>query len=117
MGFALKADGEVPVSMVKSKVARKKATGDWRQWYTEQDVKLFKPAYTSYMSLIGYDINDWALDENPVIEPEYSSIYIQNLFRKANRNLVQRFFGSIVSAHSKIKDSGEYADQTIFVFG
>jgi len=96
IGFAVKADGEVPVSTGKSKVVRKKASGDWRQWFTEQDVELFKPAYRAYMELIGYDPNDWALNENPVIEPEYSSVYIQNLTHKATRNIIRRFVDYIV---------------------
>ena len=96
LGFAVKADGEVPVSTGKAKVVRKKASGDWRQWFTEQDVALFKPAYRNYMELIGYDLDDWALDKNPMIEPEYSSVYIQNLARKATRNIVQRFVDSVV---------------------
>ena len=95
LGFAVKADGEVPVSTGKAKVVRKKASGDWRHWYTEQDVELFKPAYRDYMTLIGYDINDWAFEEKPVIEPEFSSVYMQNLYRKAKRNIFQRFVGSL----------------------
>jgi len=101
LGFTVKADGEVPVSTGKAKVVRKKASGDWRCWYTEQDIELFKPAYRTYMTLIGYDINDWALNENPVIESEYSSVYIQNLSRKANRNIVQRFVDSLVQRLGK----------------
>jgi hypothetical protein len=101
LGFAVKADGEVPVSTGKAKVVRKKASGDWRQWYTEQDIELFKPAYRDYMELIGYDLNDWALNENPVIEPEYSSIYIQNLSHKAARNIILRFVDSIVQRIAK----------------
>ena len=101
LGFAVKADGEVPASTGKAKVVRKKASGDWRQWFTEQDVELFKPAYKDYMELIGYDLNDWALDENPVIEPEYSSDYMQNLLRKATKNIILRFVDSIVQHLAK----------------
>jgi hypothetical protein len=85
LGFSVKADAEVPVSTGKAKVARKKASGDWRHWYIEQDVELFKRAYRNYMAHIGYDINDWVLKENPVIEPEYASVYMQNLFQKASK--------------------------------
>jgi hypothetical protein len=53
------------------------------------------------MELIGYDLNDWVLDKNPVIEPEYSSVYIQNLARKATRNIVQRFVDSVVKRVKK----------------
>jgi hypothetical protein len=101
LGFDVKADGEVPVSTGKAKVVRKKASGDWRQWFTQQDVALFKPAYRNYMELIGYDLSDWVLDKNPVIEPEYSSVYIQNLARKATRNIVQRFVDSVVKRVKK----------------
>jgi len=79
LGFAVKADAEVPVSTGKAKVARKKASGDWQHWFTKQDIELFKPAYKNYMELIGYDINEWGLKENQVIEPEYASVYMQNL--------------------------------------
>ncbi len=101
LGFAVKVDAEVPVSTGKAKVVRKKASGDWRQWFTKQDVELFKPAYKGYMELIGYDLDDWALDENPVIEPEYSSVYIQNLSSKAASNIILRFMDSIVQRMAK----------------
>jgi hypothetical protein len=101
LGFEVKADGQVPQTTVKSKVLRKKAAGDWRLWFTEQDVALFKPAYRDYMELIGYDLNDWALNENPVIEPKYSSIYIQNLSHKAARNIILRLVDSIVRRLAK----------------
>ena len=96
LGFTVKADGEVPKGTGKTKVVRKKATGDWRHWFTEEDVQLFKPAYTPYMDLIGYDSNDWALDPDPVIEPEFSSIYMQNLPKKATKNVILRYLDPIV---------------------
>jgi hypothetical protein len=101
LGFAVKGNAEVPVSTGKAKVVRKKASGDWRQWYTEQDIELFKPAYRDYMELIGYDLNDWALSDKPVIEPEFSSVYIQNLSHKADRSTVRRVVDSIVRRLTK----------------
>jgi hypothetical protein len=53
------------------------------------------------MELIGYDLDDWALDENAVIEPEYSSVYMQNLLRKATKNSVLRIVDSIVQRMTK----------------
>ena len=101
LGFEVKADGQVPQTTVKSKVLRKKAAGDWRLWFTEQDVELFKPAFKNYMELIGYDWNDWSLSENPVIEPEYSSVYIQNLTRKATKNKIQRYLDPVIRRFQK----------------
>ena len=102
LGFEVKADGEVPPLTGQAKVVRKKAAGDWRLWFTEQDVELFKPAYKNYMERIGYDWNDWTLCANPVIEPEYSSVYIQNLTRKAAKNRVLRFLDPITQRLAKM---------------
>ena len=100
LGFELEADGEVPKSTGKAKVVRKKAVGDWRHWFTEEDVEIYKPVYTSYMKLIGYDLEDWYLSPNPVIEPEYSSMYMKSLPRmktgasiRSFKDLVLRLFG------------------------
>ena len=86
LGFEIKDDAEIPTTTKKSKVARKKAYGDWRHWFTEEDVELFKPAYLPYMETIGYDCDDWTIDPNPVIEPEFSSLYMEELVRKSTLN-------------------------------
>jgi hypothetical protein len=92
--FEVQADANVPSASGKAKVIRKKGTGDWRQWFTEEDVELFKPAYLPYMELIGYDCNDWEPNPKPVIEPEFSSVYMQNLPRKATKNKILRYLDS-----------------------
>jgi hypothetical protein len=99
LGFEAGADTEVPVSTGKAKVIRKKASGDWRHWFTAEDIDLYKPAYTPYLEAIGYDCNNWELSPNPVIEPEFSSVYMQNLPKKnainslrSVKDLIQRRF-------------------------
>ena len=91
-GFEVETDANVPSTSSKAKVIRKKDTGDWRHWFTEEDIELFKPAFLPYMELIGYDCDDWKLDPSPVIEPEFSSVYMQNLPSKAGKNKVLRYF-------------------------
>jgi hypothetical protein len=91
LGFEVKVDAEVPESTGKAKVVRKKATGDWRHWFTEEDVERFKPAYLPYMEIMGYDCKDWTLDPNPVIEAAYSSEYMIRLAKNANRNVFLSF--------------------------
>jgi len=102
LGFEVQADATVPSSSGKAKVIRKKSTGDWRDWFTEEDVALFKPAFMPYMELIGYDLADWALSPDPVIEPKYSSLYMQGLPRKANKNIVLRFLDPITQRLGKL---------------
>mgnify|MGYP001814115513 FL=1 len=96
LGFSVVPDAEVPQSTGKAKVIRKKSTGDWRHWFTPEDTSLLKPAYTGYMTLMGYDCNDWNLAENPVIEPEFSSVYMKNLASKATKNVLRRYLDLIV---------------------
>jgi hypothetical protein len=95
LGFRVAADANVPQSTGKAKVIRKKSTGDWRHWFTAADVSLLKPAYTGYMSLIGYDCDDWNLVEKPVIEAEYSSVYMKNLARKATKSVLGQYLGPL----------------------
>ena len=82
LGFQMEDDKEVPVSTGKAKVVRKKAYGDWRHWFTAEDVELLKPAYLPYMEAIGYDCDDWALNPDPVIEPQFSSEYMKGLLKR-----------------------------------
>jgi len=95
LGFQIGADTEVPSGTGKEKAVRKKAYGDWRHWFTEEDVEFFKPAYTPYMEAVGYDCDDWNLNPEPVIEPEFSSDYMQSLPRKAKKNTIMRFVDNI----------------------
>jgi len=93
LGFNISPDAQVPSGSGKRKVVRKKATGDWRHWFTEEDVELLKPAYLPYMELIRYECEDWDLEPHPVIEPEYSSMYMLGLVKRQRK---YNLFGSLL---------------------
>jgi hypothetical protein len=95
LGFEVQADASVPNKSGKAKVIRKKASGDWRHWFTEEDVELFQPAFMPYIELIGYDPTDWDPEPNPCIEPEYSSAYMKQLPGKARKNKILRLLDPI----------------------
>ena len=95
LGFEVQKEAEVPAGTGKEKVVRKKAYGDWRHWFVEADVALFKPVLLPYMQVVGYDCDDWNLSAEPVIEPQFSSEYMQSLSRKAKKNTVMRFIDNI----------------------
>jgi hypothetical protein len=90
LGFEIKDDARIPTTTKKTKVARKKATGDWRHWFTEEDVALFKPALVPYMQLIGYDCEDWNLSATPEINPQFASLYMQGLVRMNTPGMLGR---------------------------
>ena len=49
LGFEVQSDANVPSTSGKAKVIRKKDSGDWRLWFTAEDVELFKSSYLPYM--------------------------------------------------------------------
>ena len=94
LGFEVQHEEEVPKAY--GKVVRKKKYGDWRHWFTEEDVRLFQPAFAPYMEVMGYSLDDWKLDPNPVIEARYSSEYMQSLPGRVTRGTVLRYIDRMV---------------------
>jgi hypothetical protein len=86
LGFEVQEETEVPKSTGKAKVVRKKSTGDWRHWFTADDIDLAKSAYLPYMEALNYNCEDWFPDDNPVIESQYSSDYMQRIARQNSMN-------------------------------
>jgi hypothetical protein len=54
-----------------------------------------------YMELIGYDCDDWRPDPNPLIEPEFSSVYMQSLPRKSAKNKILRYLDPVIQKLTK----------------
>lgn len=57
-------------------VVRTRSYGDWRNWYTEEDIEFFKPIFRDYMDKFGYE-NEWELNEEQVIKSEFCSEYVK----------------------------------------
>jgi transcriptional accessory protein Tex/SPT6 len=47
------------------------------------------------LRVVGYDCDDWNLSTEPIIEPQFSSEYMQSLSRKAKKNTIMRFFDNL----------------------
>jgi hypothetical protein len=100
LGFEVDRGTEVPLPY--RKVVRRKGYGDWRYWFTEEDVRLYRPAYAAYMETLGYDVDDWALDPAPVIDPEHSSRYLQSLPGRVTRpTWVRRLYRALESLRKR----------------
>jgi hypothetical protein len=101
LGFKIQKQAEVPQETGKAKVARKKASGDWRHWFTPEDVEVLKPAYLPYMEVVGYDCDDWSLSSEQVIEPQYSSLYVKQLVRMNTINTFRNSKDKVLRWFSK----------------
>jgi hypothetical protein len=77
LGREVRVDVEVPLD--DRLKARTKSYGDWRNWFLEEDVRIFEPIYAPYMGLVGYDRSDWSLNPHPTVAPELASEYMKRV--------------------------------------
>lgn len=73
--IGLSLDDKIEVAPEYSGVARTKAAGDWRNWFSPADVEWLRPKLDPLMVRLGYDLN-WDLPDLPVITPEHSWSYL-----------------------------------------
>lgn len=78
LGITVDTKAEVPDKL--RRVTRTRGHGNWRDWFTPEDVVFFKPIFENYLKRFGYDANDWNLNRNPKLNPEFGSEYIEKLF-------------------------------------
>jgi hypothetical protein len=74
--------GQAEVGPQFQRVVRSKAIGDWRNWFTERDVDLFRPVMQPYLDRF-YPQADWELSPEPRIEPVHGSGYVRRLVNEA----------------------------------
>lgn len=78
LGFALAGDADVERGL--ERVVRTKKSGDWKNWFTEQDISFFRPVFEHYMIETGYAA-DWALPERQKIPHAYGAAYVEKITR------------------------------------
>jgi SAM-dependent methyltransferase len=70
--------GDVVVDSAYSRVARTKASGDWRVWFTPQDVATMAPLLNPVMERLGYR-DSWELAGCPRIDANHAWKYVLRL--------------------------------------
>lgn len=78
LGFELEPSENVSGEL--SRVARSKNYGDWRHWFTPEDVQYYKPACQAFLKAHGYDADDWALTSPKTLPDSEGSTYMRKLF-------------------------------------
>ncbi|MFO7614546.1 MAG: hypothetical protein R6W71_07910 [Bacteroidales bacterium] len=66
----------------ETRVVRSRAYGNWKNWFTPEDIDHFRNSYLSYMNVFDYP-DTWDLNKAPVIDPETSSHYVRKLITEA----------------------------------
>jgi hypothetical protein len=57
-----------------SRVTRTKSYGDWKNWFTEEDIEFFRPLFEPYLNHFNYK-DDWQVNEKPFIDSKFCSQY------------------------------------------
>ena len=78
LGFQLDRQAELGDDL--RRIARSKSYGNWRRWFSEEDVRYYQPVLNDFLEIAGYNKDDWRLEENPVLSAEEGSNYMRKLF-------------------------------------
>jgi hypothetical protein len=72
LGFPLFGPGEVDIEY--NRVIRTRASGDWMNWFLNDDVKFFRKPMSNFMNIYGYG-DDWAMGSERSIYSDHCSSY------------------------------------------
>jgi len=78
LGFAVPRGADVEVDASVRRVTRTRSSGDWRNWFTAEDVAYFRPVLDEAMQAFGYQ-DAWELAASPAIAPANGSEYVRRL--------------------------------------
>lgn len=74
LGLSLKPRVEVPSEY--GHVPRTLDCGNWRTWFTQEDVRFFRPLVSRFMTTQGYP-DDWSLESVERLNPDHGSGYVE----------------------------------------
>ena len=111
---------EVPDRL--SRVTRTKAYGDWRNWFTEDDIREYRPLLSPWLDKYGYDAGDWQLNAEPSVDPAHCSLYYQRLVEESrekhsHRAKIMRAEPGVVSGWMIGVDPGQPVRVALLVNG
>ena len=78
LGVEVSTNAKVPEKL--NRVVRSKKSGNWRDWFTEEDIAFYKPIIDKYLEFFNYDINDWELNNLSQLPSEKGSEYMNTLY-------------------------------------
>jgi hypothetical protein len=76
LGLRLTVETDVPAE--HGRVVRAKSYGDWREWFTPEDVEYLRPVLRPYLERY-YEGADWGLSAHPFIPAEFGSGYVERI--------------------------------------
>ena len=78
LGFPLHAPARIETRV---RVERTLGYGDWKNWFTEDDVVSLRPVLDEYVALAGLG-HDWTLADAPAIPAAFASDYVRRIVQE-----------------------------------
>ncbi|MBK1724478.1 hypothetical protein [Thiocystis violacea] len=82
----LELAGDAKVDRQYAHVPRTCAHGDWKNWLTAEDERVFRPYFDDYIRHYGYQA-DWRTNDAPRIDPAHGSEYVERVVRMKRQRL------------------------------
>ena len=70
-------------------VSRTKSYGNWRRWFTPEDVDFFSPIFNDFLKDQEYDSEDWYLENTNSLPSAEGSEYMKRLFYHSNGSNIE----------------------------
>lgn len=82
--IGLDIQNDISVEAEFPDVPRTKSYGNWKSWFTQEDIDFFRPIFSSFLEYYGYDSN-WELNASPRIPASHGSRYVRNIVERKRR--------------------------------
>lgn len=79
--LGIRIDSGANVDQTLNRVVRTKSYGNWRRWFTLEDIDYYQADINMILEKLGYDI-DWTLSEDRSIAKEVASEYVIKISRE-----------------------------------
>tara|TARA_B100001142_G_scaffold321992_1_gene369573 strand:+ start:14718 stop:15623 length:906 start_codon:yes stop_codon:yes gene_type:complete len=87
LGFSLESKHGIRPSFMH--VSRTKSYGNWRRWFTPEDVDFFSPIFNDFLKDQEYDSEDWYLENTNSLPSAEGSEYMKRLFYHSNGSNIE----------------------------
>jgi hypothetical protein len=103
VGFPLAANARVES---RRRVERTLGSGDWKNWFTDQDVAVLRPLLDRFVQFSGTD-DDWEVSDAPVIPAEYGSNYVRRIVSEKREKQRRRWRRRVNALSDKWRTFGD----------
>lgn len=81
--------GDPVVDKQHDRVVRTKDSGDWKNWFLDEDIEFFRPLLSKYMKRYSYT-DSWEPGQAPEIDPKHCTEYVRRIIRQRREEAIRK---------------------------